>query len=136
MEDVTQELALSTQSSKNKKTTKQKNPNQTKVKSERDRPKPAGDISCCAGVSKAAPAHLSSPCFCETYLLVSLRSDNSASFFTQHKRGRVSRQHWRCLHPRPVSSYRHFCTPGSPELSPGAYRSGPSHEAIPTLRQL
>lgn len=85
MEDAAQELALSTPSSENKKTNKQKNPNQTKVVMERDGPNPAGAIPRRAGVSKAAPAHPSSPCFCSMYLLQGLRSGNAAPFCTQHR---------------------------------------------------
>lgn len=70
------------------------------------------------------------------YLLVGLRSENSASFFIQHEHGRVSRQHWTHVHPRPVSSYGHFPTPSSPELPPGACRSRPGHGGIPRLQQL
>lgn len=87
MEDAAQELALSTQPSKNKKPNKQKNPSQTKVVMERDGPNPAGAIPRCAGVSKEAPADGSSqcePCFCSMYWLQGLGSENAASLFTQH----------------------------------------------------
>ena len=65
------------------------------------------------------------------------RLDNSASSSTQHERGRVSRQlHRHVSIPKPVSSYGHCHACSSPELSPGAYRPGPSHGAIPRLHQL
>lgn len=54
---------------------------------ERDGPKPAGAIPRCAGVSKEAPAHVSSqrePCFCSMFWLQGLGSDQSAPSFTQH----------------------------------------------------
>lgn len=73
MGDAAQEL-------KNK-TNKQQKPSQTKVVMERDGPSPAGAVPHCAGVSKEAPAHLSSqrePCSCSMYWLQALASDSAA----------------------------------------------------------
>lgn len=82
MEDAAQELALATQSSKNKKQTKEPKPNK------------GGDgrgwaklSRSCAGVSRAAPAHPGrqrEPCFCSMDFLQALRADDAASSFTQH----------------------------------------------------